>query len=438
MSKPSKQGCATSTHLPKGYEQVRVDADFQPLLPPAAAAVLRQELLRRQTEAEEQRVEEVNRRREELREEYRAKNGKPEGHEGKEGQEGKEPADKTARPTKSSALNPSPYPDEPGPGMYRVLPEIQSLIDQIDDPTVELRSADREATHRRTRILEKLVVKGPDRRIARAPDGRRAIDELEASLPHFRQPIRVLRNALALSDATGVPLRVPPLLLLGPPGVGKTHFSHKVAQMLGAPHAALAFDQPSAGGQLRGSDKFWANSETGLLFNLICMGEFANPVVLLDELDKSAGLGTRWDVNPLAQLHGVLEPETARRLVDVSVEIEFDASLVTYIATANSLQGLTLPILSRMQIFTIGPPSRDEAYEIAQAIVQQVLQRLVLTGQVSFERRAVCLLAHLSPRLMVRAVEQAAAAAVAQGKTTVSEDGLWGEIGAVGPGPRLH
>src|ERR1700704_2280910 len=98
------------------------------------------------------------------------------------------------------------------------------------------------------------------------------------------------------------------MLLLGPPGVGKTYFSHRVAQLLGAPHADIAFDQPTAGSQLRGSDKDLGNSSSGLLFNLICMGDCANPVLLLDELDKSGVTGNRWELDPLNQLHGALEP----------------------------------------------------------------------------------------------------------------------------------
>jgi ATP-dependent Lon protease len=87
------------------------------------------------------------------------------------------------------------------------------------------------------------------------------------------------------------------MLLLGPPGVGKTYFSHRVAQLLGAPHAAIALDQPTAGSQLRGSDKYWGNSSSGLLFNLICLGECANPVIVLDELDKSGVSGNRGELD---------------------------------------------------------------------------------------------------------------------------------------------
>jgi ATP-dependent Lon protease len=228
------------------------------------------------------------------------------------------------------------------------------------------------------------------------------------------------------------------MLLLGPPGVGKTHFTHRVAELMGAPHASVAFDQPTAGSTLRGSDSFWSNSSTGLLFNLICMGECANPVVLLDELDKSTSGSTRHEIDPLAQLHGALEPETSQCTVDISVDIEFDASQVTYIATANSLRGVSSAILSRMEVFRIEPPEVSESVEIARAIVNQVLKRMNLQDTLGFDHKGLYVLAHLSPRLMLRTTEKAVAAAVTAGQTEVRESDLWAELGPDADGPRPH
>ncbi len=247
------------------------------------------------------------------------------------------------------------YADEPAPGHYRVIQRWAELRSATDDPTAALRSADADVNERVAKLRKRLIEKGPDRRIAQPAAWRESMAELEAALPHFREPIRLLRNSLALADATRRPLRIPPMLLLGPPGIGKTYFTHRVAALMGAPHASIAFDQPTAGSTLRGSDSYWGNSSTGLLFNLLCMGECANPVVLLDEVDKSFSATSHAGIDPLAQLHGALEPQTSRKTVDISVDIVFDASLVTYIATANSLRGLTVPLVSRLEIFSIEP-----------------------------------------------------------------------------------
>ena len=164
------------------------------------------------------------------------------------------------------------------------------------------------------------------------------------------------------------------------------------------------------------------------------MGECANPVILLDELDKSCSGTNRGEIDPLAQLHGTLEPETARRTLGSSVNIEFDASQETYVATANSLRGVGLPILSRMEVFSIEPPGPSEAVEIARAIVDQSLTRLRLR----FERKGLYVLAHMSPRMMLRTAEKAIAEAVTDGRREVLESDVWAQTRLGNEGPRLH
>ena len=402
---------------PSGYERVLIDSSSQLLLPRDAAAAYREQLRQRDLAAEDERQADRRRRHEEARE--------------------KALADERLAANQGKARC-DIYPAEPRPGWYRVIPKLKEFDEGSGDAVAVGRCADSDVSERRLRVRKKLLELGPDRRIAHAECWTETLGQLEASLPHFRGPIQVIRNAMALTDATGVATRIQPMLLLGPPGVGKTYFSNRVAELLGAPHAAVQFDQPSAGSQLRGSDKHWSTSESGVLFNLICLGEYANPVVLLDELDKSAGGSGRRDLDPLAQLHGALEPETSRRMVDISVEVEFDASLTTYIATANTVQGVGLPLLSRMEVFVVEPPTVAESFDIARSIVEQVLHRFHLTGQLVFERRAVCLLAHLSPRRMVQAVERVVAAAVSNGTAKVTETSLWAEVGSDGSRTALH
>jgi ATP-dependent Lon protease len=414
-------GNREEAELPLGYELVRFDQGTKLALPSSAAAASRAELERRHLALLGIQDEALRQRREALM---------AEGLKEREQAELKLKADAEARLTIAS--------DEPVQGQYRVIHKWAELLHASEDTATVLRSADKDVNERAAKLRERLIKKGPDRRIAQ-PDGwRESMDQLEGSLPHFREPIRLLRNSLALADATKRPVRVPSMLLLGPPGIGKTYFTHRVAELMGAPHASIAFDQPTAGSTLRGSDSYWGNSSTGLLFNLICMGEFANPVVLLDELDKSSSGTGRHEIDPLAQLHGVLEPETSRNTIDSSIEIEFDASQVTYIATANSLRGLTLPILSRMEVFSIEPPETSDAVEIARAVVNQVLRRMNLHDTLGFDHKGLYVLAHLSPRLMLRTTEKAVAAAIAAGQGRVTEADLWAELGPEGDGPRPH
>jgi len=403
---------AQRTAFPVGYSEWRVDSELSLLLPSSVAQTCWAERNRRE-DAEEDRRRNESRLRQEA--------ALAQGH-----QEVREKAAFEAQAKLKREMSLWRPPEE---GSHRVLPKLRELTRQLDEPHAMERSADTDVNQRRRRLLEKLQALGPDRRVAVPVNGQQALDELEAALPNFREPIRSIRSALALAQATKTPPRIAPQLLLGPPGLGKTFFSHRVAELFGATHGSVQFDQPSGGVHLAGSDAYWGNSRTGMLFNLICLGEVANPVILLDEVDKAcSGSGRANEVDALAQLHGALERETAQRMVDASVDVEFDASLVTYIGTANSLRGLEAPILSRMEVFTIAQPDKWEAVSIARAIAQGILQRLGLEGRLSFERQALYLLAHLSPRHMTRAAEKAVAAAVAEGRECVGEDALWKEL----------
>ncbi len=108
------------------------------------------------------------------------------------------------------------------------------------------------------------------------------------------------------------------------------------------------------------------------------------------------------------------------------------------VATANSLRGLGSPILSRLENFSIEPPGASEGVEIARAVVNQVLQRMNLQDTRGFDRKGLYVLAHLSPRLMLRTTEKAVAAAIAAGQGELRESALWAELGPETDGPRLH
>lgn len=319
----------------------------------------------------------------------------------------------------------------PQPGFHRVLPRLWQWADTPAVQTV----ADADHQKQREALRRHLLDLGPDRCIRRPPDWPGALGRLEQLLPNFTAPLDLLRDALTLAQAVEFRSRLPPLLLLGPPGVGKTYFTHCLAEMLGVSHAAIGFDQPSAGNQLRGSDKHWSNSEPGLLFKLLCLGESANPLVLLDELDKSCSSSSRHGPDPLSQLHAALEPQTARQLLDISVDMEMDASLVSYVATANSVHGLGMPLLSRFEVFDIGPPTRHQAVEVARHVIATTLERLGLVERVRFAPRCAYVLSQLSPRLMCRTAERLAGSALREGRELVDEESAWA---ALGERPPLH
>lgn len=250
-----------------------------------------------------------------------------------------------------------------------------------------------------------------------------ALSELSLLHPQFGEVIDFVKARMVLARETTSPLALPPILLIGPPGVGKTHFTLALAKAMQRPVERHSFDSDHTNSALTGSDRHWSNTKTGLLFDTLCLGERADPIILLDELDKADAMGRG---NPLQPLLSLLEPVTARDVVDISVGIRFDASHVFWIATANELQCVPVPIQSRFRIFNLQAPSAGQALDLARAVARSVQQRFP-----AFEaplRDLALLVAHLTPREQIQALEQAFASAAANGRKHLVQQDLPGVV----------
>lgn len=123
-------------------------------------------------------------------------------------------------------------------------------------------------------------------------------EELVEWFGHIADASEELRqefDAMAESGATPKeygsrrPVGIPSMMLFGPPGVGKTHFCEAFASVLHVPVRRHPMDQAETSSALLGSEITWSNIRYGLVFELLAMGDYANPVVILDELDKASG-----------------------------------------------------------------------------------------------------------------------------------------------------
>ncbi len=176
----------------------------------------------------------------------------------------------------------------------------------------------------------------------------------------------------------------------------------------------------------------WSNSTPGVLFDLLCLGDCANPVVLLDELEK-AGRCAKDD--PLAPLHSLLEPSTATRVRDASMNFEFDASLVTWIATANHVLFLPTSLRSRFREFRIDHPNAEQAITIAFSVTRNVIEKAAPQGFCTPKRAVILKLAHLTPREIYQVVEQAIGKAALNHRTTIEFGDLPRELIQLDSGP---
>ncbi|MDN8612404.1 AAA family ATPase [Variovorax ginsengisoli] len=280
-------------------------------------------------------------------------------------------------------------------------------------------TADKEIIARDLRHFAKAMANGPWRTVARSAAWREDLQQLAEEMPNFAVVVEAIQRAMALADLSGRPPALQPILLLGAPGVGKTHFTHRLAESLQTTIHLQSFDNAQSNTLLRGSERHWSNSSVGALWELIVLGEKANPVVLLDEIDKGANEGGHH--RPVDALLSLLEPVTAARVKDVSVDFEFDASHVVYVATANDAGRIAAPVRSRFLEFFIKEPDIDGRLVLAHSIFQATLNRMVPSEEVraTFARPTdlqICRLAWMTPRQIRMTSEQALGAAAYEGR----------------------
>lgn len=171
----------------------------------------------------------------------------------------------------------------------------------------------------------------------------------------------------ALADLVGrATVRLRPLLFVGDPGGGKSRFARRLGEMLGLSVWRTDVSR-SDGAIFAGTDRRWYSAEPCHPFLAIGQGGHANPMVLLDELEKA---GTRSDYGRLWDcLLGFLEPETNARYPDPALQVTIDLSHISYVATANSLDPLPSPVRDRFRVIGFPKPSKDDLDALLPAIV---------------------------------------------------------------------
>jgi len=215
---------------------------------------------------------------------------------------------------------------------------------------------------------ERMLEKGPERFQVK-PSGLPAMEHLYDELPNFHDVLDDLKRQLALCQDSRDALEITPMLLLGPPGVGKTHFAREVSQLLGTGLGFISMSSLTAGWVLSGASSQWKGARPGKVFETLVDGAYANPVMVVDEIDKARG---EHAYDPLGALYSLLEQDTAQAFTDEFAEVAIDASQVIWVATANDERCIPEPILNRMNVFEVQMPDRDAARTIAMRLYDRI------------------------------------------------------------------
>ncbi|RKE45883.1 MULTISPECIES: AAA family ATPase [unclassified Sphingomonas] len=193
---------------------------------------------------------------------------------------------------------------------------------------------------------------------------------LRAEAPWMDAVIGRLADQATLQLRAGLPwLSFRPLLLVGPAGAGKTHLARRIGELSGCSSAILSLAGASSNAELAGSPRGFRHPQPNFAAMAMLRTGIANPVIVVDEVEKAAS-GDLGD--PVATLLGLLDRSTSSRYFDGCLAAEIDLSHVNWILTANRIDRLPEALLSRVEVVEVLGPGPAHAEMIVASLWRDI------------------------------------------------------------------
>mgnify|MGYP000352498227 CR=1 FL=1 len=225
------------------------------------------------------------------------------------------------------------------------------------------------ATDHRQHWHKQLLEAGPFRDIVRVTaQMTRRVERLLVDAPNFKDVTLFVLGQLALAGRGRRELRLPPILLVGPPAAGKTWWAEQLARAMELYCECITLPSVTANFELSGGSTQWFASQPGQIMRAFVKTKQASPVFVLDEIDKTIS-STGYAVAPA--LLGLIDRCAAARWRDEFYDQEFDVSRALFVATANYPERMDSALRSRFLRFDVRAPIRSERAALIASVWQQ-------------------------------------------------------------------